>query len=107
MIDIVYLSVHLRIICIVREVVIVVLNVYMRILTNTIPSHFSTHLNAVLERRHLYITLMQEIKMLDMRSHVSNLTIEDISCCMERASSAHVALLKKGNNGRICIKETL
>ena len=47
---------------------------------------------------------MQEIKMLDMRSHVSNLTIEDINCCMERASSAHVALLKKGNNGRICIK---
>ena len=47
---------------------------------------------------------MQEIKMLDMRSRLSNLTIEDISCCMERASSAHVALLKKGNNGRICIK---
>ena len=47
---------------------------------------------------------MQEIKMLDMRSHVSNLTIEDISCCMERASSALVALWKKRNDGRICIK---
>ena len=86
---------------------IVVLNVYMQILTNTIPSHFSIHLNAVSERRHLYIFLIREIKMLDMRSRLSNLTIEDISCCMERASSALVALLKKGNNGRICIEKKL